>query len=271
MNQQKKLWRYIDLSKFIDLLNRKELFFTRLDKFDDPFEGASTQKDYLDREEFFKNSELYSDNKENKYALFLEHNNEQIRYYVLNSLNDVQESFKVKRKLYFANCWHLNEFESEAMWKLYLQSGEGIAIQTSVERLERSLKDVPTKYMREVKYIDYQNERFEGEDDQAAVYFFKRNHFEHEKEYRVIIPHVFSKDDGGQYKIVDEDEQNKHFGIHIPVTDLSTLIENVYISPTAPEWFTDVVTAVIERFNLTNEKGELQRPIKSSLKQIPFY
>ncbi|WP_243495774.1 DUF2971 domain-containing protein [Priestia aryabhattai] len=215
MNQQKKLWRYIVLSKFIDLLNRKELFFTRLDNFEDPFEGASTAKDYLDREQYLK-SQLYAEN------------------------------------------------NSEAMWKLYLQSREGIAIQTTVSRLEKALEDVPIKYMSEVKYIDYQNDHFEGEDNEASVYFFKRNHFEHEKEYRVIIPRVFSKDVGQQYKLVDEDEQNKHFGIHIPVTDLSTLIDNVYISPTAPEWFADVVTAVMEKFNLTDKKGAIQKPIKSN-------
>ena len=270
MNQQKKLWRYIDLSKFIDLLNRKELFFTRLDNFEDPFEGASTEKDYLDREQYIK-SHLYAENSEDKHALFLTYNDELIRYYTLNSMDDVTESFNAKRKLYFANCWHLNEFESEAMWKLYLQSREGIAIQTSVSRLEKALEDIPAKYMSEVKYIDYQNDRFEGEDNEAAVYFFKRNHFEHEKEYRIIIPRVFSKDIGAPHKVVDEDEQNRHFGIHIPVADLSTLIEDVYISPTAPGWFADVVTAVMEKFNLVDDKGEIKKPIKSTLNQTPFY
>jgi hypothetical protein len=32
-------WRYQDLPRFLDLLIRKQLFFTRIDQFEDPFEG----------------------------------------------------------------------------------------------------------------------------------------------------------------------------------------------------------------------------------------
>lgn len=35
-----KLWRYMDLAKFLSLLESCSLFFTRLDHFQDPFEGA---------------------------------------------------------------------------------------------------------------------------------------------------------------------------------------------------------------------------------------
>lgn len=33
------LWRYMSFEKFVSLLATKTLFFTRADKFDDPFEG----------------------------------------------------------------------------------------------------------------------------------------------------------------------------------------------------------------------------------------
>ena len=33
------LWKYFDLHRFIYLLTEKKLFFTRLDKLEDPFEG----------------------------------------------------------------------------------------------------------------------------------------------------------------------------------------------------------------------------------------
>ena len=32
------VWRYMDFTKFLSLLDKKELFFVRLDKLDDPFE-----------------------------------------------------------------------------------------------------------------------------------------------------------------------------------------------------------------------------------------
>ena len=33
------------------------------------------------------------------------------------------------------NCWHINEHESAAMWDLYLKSNEGIAIQSTYQKL----------------------------------------------------------------------------------------------------------------------------------------
>jgi hypothetical protein len=37
-----RLWRYMDLSKLIDLLHRKSLFFARADKLGDPWEGGTS-------------------------------------------------------------------------------------------------------------------------------------------------------------------------------------------------------------------------------------
>src|SRR5687768_14667395 len=36
-----KLWRYMDLAKFLHLLEDRTLFFARADRLGDPFEGAS--------------------------------------------------------------------------------------------------------------------------------------------------------------------------------------------------------------------------------------
>ena len=34
------LWRYMDFTKFVSLLDRSALFFARADKLNDPFEGS---------------------------------------------------------------------------------------------------------------------------------------------------------------------------------------------------------------------------------------
>ena len=39
------------------------------------------------------------------------------------------------------NCWHMNDHESAAMWKLYLKSNEGIAVQSTYETLRDSIID----------------------------------------------------------------------------------------------------------------------------------
>src|ERR1017187_2968717 len=43
------------------------------------------------------------------------------------------------------SCWHENEGESVAMWKLYVSGREGVAIKTTVGRLERALTAKPEK------------------------------------------------------------------------------------------------------------------------------
>ena len=35
------LWRYMDFTKFVSLLEKRSLFFARADKLGDPFEGAT--------------------------------------------------------------------------------------------------------------------------------------------------------------------------------------------------------------------------------------
>lgn len=99
--QTNKLWRYTNLSKFTDLLEKKALYFARADRFEDPFEGIFPTNGSKDP---------------------IHHMTKQ--FYQLN------------RKWVCINCWHLNEFESAAMWSLYTNKNQGIAIQTTYNRFK---------------------------------------------------------------------------------------------------------------------------------------
>lgn len=37
-----KIWRYMDFTKFVSLLETESLFLSRVDKFEDPYEGATS-------------------------------------------------------------------------------------------------------------------------------------------------------------------------------------------------------------------------------------
>lgn len=53
----------------------------------------------------------------------------------------------------------MNDYESAAMWKLFLKTNEGVAIQTTYGRLFDSLDKLPKPvYVSTVKYIDYEND-----------------------------------------------------------------------------------------------------------------
>ena len=45
------IWRYMDIAKFLSLLDKQSLFFSRLDHLGDPFEGSLTRQRELARRE----------------------------------------------------------------------------------------------------------------------------------------------------------------------------------------------------------------------------
>jgi hypothetical protein len=131
----------------------------------------------------------------------------------------------------------MNIYESTAMWKLYLKSNEGIAIQSTVDRLRDSFDDKGLKVLLgEVKYIDYDEDNIET-DEWYKLLFFKRSSFSHEKELRAVIA---SK----EYAWLSE------CGIQTKIS-LDTLIEAIYVAPTAPPWFFDLVKSISIKFGIT--------------------
>jgi hypothetical protein len=57
-NLDAKIWRYVDFAKFLSLIMSESLFFCRIDKLDDPFEGYYTYQDLYIQRERYKNAFL---------------------------------------------------------------------------------------------------------------------------------------------------------------------------------------------------------------------
>ena len=231
INPNMTLWRYIDLSKLVSLIDSSALYFTRSDILGDPFEGSITTHRLELRQ---KEEENWKRTKRPKML-------------TANSKDLVETAIKNT----IINCWHMNENESTAMWKLYLKSDEGVAIRSSFSRLLSSIPEnhdteqqpsvegwKSTLYVRAiaVKYIDYNKEKT----GLSTPFLFKRLTFAHEQEMRLII-----QDDSMQ-----GDPRPSRFpkgGDYVPI-DVSRLIESIYISPYAPEWFTGVVQSIITKY-----------------------
>ena len=56
-NENAKIWRYMDFTKLVSLLEKRALFFCRSDKLGDPFEGSYSQANIKLRPTVYK-SEL---------------------------------------------------------------------------------------------------------------------------------------------------------------------------------------------------------------------
>lgn len=261
-----KIWRYMELAKFVDLLNRQELYFARADKFADPFEGATTQNDLLVRQLQMLELEEKAGNKSVKVKF-----NYQGEWITIDNLEKPSESVRIFeriRKLYFINCWHKSEVESEAMWKLYSQGLHGIAIQTTIDSL---VGNIEMRYRDKivadsVNYINYESGMFDHKNGNSSAFFHKRNHFAYEQEFRLVTPYIICNDNH-----IDEERQSRLSGIHIPLNNLNDLIHNVYVSPLAEDWFYSVVESIVEKYNLRGQDGKIQKPLKSEMRSTPIY
>jgi len=173
-NDYAKVWRYTSFTKFLSILDKQALYFSRLDYLGDPFEGSVTLADRDSRNRSIETAAKLWEN------LNVPYNVEE--YKQMHSKVNEDE-----RQLFFINCWHINENESSAMWNIHSKNDEGIAIQSTFKRLCESFKEFDRNiWIGKVKYVDYLNESI-PDSNSLNRFLCKRKSFEHEAEIRAII------------------------------------------------------------------------------------
>ncbi|PHM22852.1 hypothetical protein [Xenorhabdus budapestensis] len=244
-DQKTKLWRYMDFTKYVSLLSSKSIYFTRTDCFEDLYEGAKGIKKNKERWEshyleFFRRAIM---NPPEGYVCEL--SKEEIEKDAQRLLKEMEIGGKTHKESTFVNCWHESEHESEAMWRLYSSFlPNAVAIRTSYKGLYESLGRDPSINIGRVKYIDF-NQNYAGPNN---AFWRKRKSFEHEKEVRALLTDMKCK---GQGKLLP--------------CNLDLLIEDVFVSPCAPEWFIHLLNDINEKFSI---KIKLRR---SELIEEPFF
>ena len=242
-DESTKVWRYIDFTKFVSLLDSSSLYFTRADKFEDPFEGARGFK-YQEDEAYktvtkFHELQILAAHKDENFT------QSDLDREVADSMTKAKENYANLRKKIFISCWHANEVESEAMWKLYTSSvSQGLAIQSTVGKLIESIEENTDVEVGKVKYVDYEQPLKAN----MNPYWYKRSSFSHENEIRAIIVDDKCTDSGVMRR-----------------ANLPLLFENIYVSPLAARWFFELVEQVLKKYGISC-------PIHySQLNQEPIY
>jgi len=217
--KEQKIWRYLDFTKFVSMLESKSLYFSPTVDMSDPFEGSFSKL------------------------------NKDFRPLISKVLTekDGHSGWNAKelRESVYLNCWHMNDYESAAMWELYGKSNETVCVQSTYGDYEQSLNDRADVGI--VQYVDYKKDWIPDHDPYLA-YLYKRKSYEHEREIRGLMRREDSLD----------------FTEELPV-DLNQLINKVYISPTAPQWFSELVKSVVNKYGFEFDVAQ------SSITDEPFF
>lgn len=218
-DMQVPVWRYMDFTKYVSLLDSGALFLPRVDLLDDPFEGtfgkgipptepieiAGGQKSFV---------AVSDDHREG-----------------------LRRLYRQLRNWTYVCCWHANEVESAAMWRLYSRTNEAVAIRTTYAALCKALPDYVDVGL--VQYIDFESE-WVPETNTLWPFFYKRESFEHEREVRVVLQ-------DGKHGNAWPFRENEDLGKLVQV-DLEAVVKAVIVAPTSPAWFRDLVSSVTSRY-----------------------
>jgi len=187
-NQGVPLWRYMDLSRFLRLLQQRALYFCRLDSFDDPYEGYFTEPTanafdlfvaaILDAGPMRPDSRSFINIVHTPGQMPLNDGTLRERF------ADILQSVKVLRLRFFVNCWHINEEESHAMWRLYTALDEAVCIKTTYQNPGHQLP--PECSFGCVRYENYRTHLMSLRNDFEPV-MHKRESYRHEREARAVV------------------------------------------------------------------------------------
>jgi hypothetical protein len=191
MNENKKIWKYMDLAKFLSLLTTESLYFSTPFQFQDPFEGelpkshvdahSKIHQNHIDQLIEFRDK-LIHEFPEKKGMPELLSFDEMLQ----NIPTRIKEDDLYLKALFGINCWHINEYESDAMWKVYSQSGQGIAIESTIDKLTASLSKKKGLTIDEVRYMDFETDPIDKGHKNYGL-FIKRKSFSYENELRAVV------------------------------------------------------------------------------------
>lgn len=151
------IWHYMSLEHFLFLLNRRMLYFSRVDALEDKAEILVS-----DRE----------------------------KRYWKNELKDDLDSWIAREKQrVFVNCWIKSAHEQSTMWAAYAAGGKGVAIKTTVGELIDCYRGNLHINILDVRYIDHKIQSVQPEGEPINVLRFfstKRIFYESEQELRLV-------------------------------------------------------------------------------------
>lgn len=237
--------KYIDLTKFLSLLSKKSLFFCRLDKLEDQFEGMTAKRNYDYRIRWHQ---------ETNHLMTKPFTDEEI----IAQVEEMYEFDKKVKEVYCVCCWNKADKESAALWKIYSDFGKGIMIKSKVANLINAFNETPEEIrISEIHYLDYSKDLM-----QDGNTFFPMIHKQNAYDYEAEIRLIYEIDFPQIGRAFDWSKEEIQEGKLLPV-DLNILIDEIIVGPFSPKWMTDLIIDLADKYGL-------KKPITKSKLSCPW-
>ena len=233
-----KVWRYMDVTRLVALMQTRSLHFARADMLGDPFEGSLALLNQIANDQMI--AQMLKDQ---------ENNPPSAGRYTRDQLRELfSQSTRKGRQWVFISCWHSGEDESLAMWNQYGSSGGSVVIQSTYQKLmdtlpsetciDKDKSENTSIYLGMVQYKNYSNPR-EGlalNANMLSPFIHKRTAFEYEREVRAFL-------------ILPAADNSSIWSVDVKV-DFEQLIETIRVRPGTPDWERQTIEALIGKYGL---------------------
>ncbi|MDE0613664.1 MAG: hypothetical protein OXI32_04540 [bacterium] len=159
----------------------------------------------------------------------------------LESYGEIMDQVEEARTKYYVNCWREGNSESVGMWKVYTRDGYGVALRSDVKSLQGSLG-----------FVDIQDDGYELEIDKVRY----TDHYDHVAPFNPQFPKILRKGEEYQFenevRIYIRTDIEPQPGIHVE-TNLAVLIDEVITGPRVEDWYFDLVSKTMDKYNLHNK------------------
>lgn len=227
--------KYLNLSKFVSLL-QDGIWFSRLDNFDDDYEGRVSDKTVRHRFDKWEYLEFEDDPPP----------------YDLRQMYAAED--EILRKQSFVSCWRYGGEESAVFWNAYIDDGNGVAVETTLDTLSSAMEGADREVLiGKVNYREYK-----GSDERFAAngvdrVFHKRIAFGDEKELRLLTRQQLNDLDLEVSETGDIDmELEADPGFNLKV-DPEDLIERIILPPDINDRQLTQVVQLMEYHDITAE------------------
>ncbi|HDZ38167.1 MAG TPA: hypothetical protein ENH62_07770 [Marinobacter sp.] len=253
--------RYMDLPRFLGLVQTRSLYLSKMSAFEDALEGGLTVDDFfktsnapalidLAMTDIWPRAAEPADERDCRLESSKSAQSEIMDRQFSTPFgsyprDDAERLFPACREWIYVSCWHHSEHECSAMWQLYGRDKNSVCIFSTDEQLKAAIaldSSCDRLEIKQVNYICHINDSFSA--SPLDPFLAKSKPYAFERETRVVAWNSGID--------LSTSPKNEKSGLLLKV-NLGKMIQKVVVSPRADRWFKEIVKNLCEEALLNVE------------------